>query len=433
MTRPVSGRAPSVTLPLRYLLAATAAFVLAALAVPFLAVELAGHYYHPRLLAVTHLVTLGWITLAIMGASVQVVPIVLERTLWSERLARWQFLAALVGMAGMVSHFALGEWRGLVWAAGLVALAVALHLLNVALTLRGLSRWIFTARLLILALAGLALTVLAGLALAANHVWPWLPVAFYPALHAHVHLALLGFVLPMVAGVAARVYPMFLLGPEPGDGVARIQLWGLALGVPAVVAGLLLDRTLLVAGALAVGAAVAAHVGSVTLMVRRRKRPALDWGLRLVLTGTAFLVPASLLGLGLAFDLVDGPRPALAYVILTLGGWVSLTIAGMLLKIVPFLVWSRAHAPRAGREPVPTLAQLSPAWAEGAAWALLTGGIVALTGAVAVGDVVLIRVGGLGVAAGALTLGATLGRVVLHLRSRAHPSPVSVLVEGRVP
>ena len=42
---------------------------------------LAGHYYHPRLLALTHAVTLGWITLAIMGASYQLVPVVFERPL----------------------------------------------------------------------------------------------------------------------------------------------------------------------------------------------------------------------------------------------------------------------------------------------------------------------------------------------------------------
>ena len=30
---------------------------------------------------------------------------------------------------------------------------------------------------------------------------------------------------------------------------------------------------------------------------------------------------------------------AVAYAVIVLGGWVSLTIAGMMLKIVPFLVW----------------------------------------------------------------------------------------------
>lgn len=54
---PARGRAPSALLPLAYLLTAAVAFVLAALAVLWLPVELAGHYYHPRILALAHTVT----------------------------------------------------------------------------------------------------------------------------------------------------------------------------------------------------------------------------------------------------------------------------------------------------------------------------------------------------------------------------------------
>jgi hypothetical protein len=67
-------RAPDARLPLAYLATVATAFVVAAAAVPWLATELSGHYYHPRVLALTHTVTLGWITLAIMGASYQLIP-----------------------------------------------------------------------------------------------------------------------------------------------------------------------------------------------------------------------------------------------------------------------------------------------------------------------------------------------------------------------
>ena len=36
------------------------------------------------------------------------------------------------------------------------------------------------------------------------------------------------------------------------------------------------------------------------------------------------------------------------YGVLALGPWASLTIVGMLLKIVAFLVWYRVYGPRAG-------------------------------------------------------------------------------------
>ena len=417
--RPSSGPAPDV--PLRYLLLSAAAFVLAAPGVAWFAPELAGHYYHPHVVALTHAVTLGWITLAIMGAGYQLIPIVLGRPVWSERLARWQFWLLLLGVSGMVAHFYAGTWPGLVLAAGLFAAGVALHLINVVLSLRGFDRWSFTARLVALAYAGLGVTVVFGLLLGADHIVKALPGDFFSTLHAHVHLALLGWVMPMVLGVAARVYPMFLLAPEPRGWPERLQFWGLAVGVPAVTTGLVLRvPEMQIAGAFAVATAAAGHLAWVIAMVRHRRRPRLDWGLRLVLTGAAFIVPGTLLGLAFALDLISGPRFALAYAVVVLGGWISLTIAGMMLKIVPFLVWYRVYSSRVGKERVPTLPELSWARAEGAACVLLAAGFIALTGAMVDGSPEAIRAAGVILTLGALSFAAALGRVLSHL---AHAAP----------
>jgi hypothetical protein len=411
------GRTPSVTLPLAYLATAAIAFVLAALALPGLGAALAGHYYHPRLLALTHVVTLGWITLAIMGASYQLIPVAIERPLYSERLALWQLPGLAAGIFGMVSHFWLGRWDGLSWAAALVGGGILAHVINVALSVRGLPRWSFTARGVALALGGLALTAAFGVTLAITHGAHVFPSGLLGAVHAHFHLALFGWIAPMIVAVAARVYPMFLLAPEPGGWGASLQLGGLGLGVAALAAGLALGRpALVVPGAVGVAVALGVHVAWVAGIARRRKRPTLDWGLRFVLTGTACLVPSGVLGLALALGLGSGPRTALAYAVLALGGWVSLTIVGMMLKIVPFLVWYRVYASRAGREPVPTLAQLSWPAGERLAYGLLTAGTLGLAATVAAGAPAAIAVAGTIVGIGALVFAAALGRTLWHLR-----------------
>ncbi len=416
---PRPGSGPSPLVPLSYLACAAMAFLVASVGVVYLAPELAGHYYHPRLLALTHTVTLGWVTLAIMGAGYQLIPVVLGRPIWSERLARWQLAVLVAAVIGMVAHFHLGSWPGLATAAGLLAVGIALHLLNVGLTLRGFTQWTFTARLVVLGYGGLALTTLFGLTLAVNRLWPFLPTEFFPTLHAHVQLALLGWATPMILGIAARVYPMFLLAPEPRRWAARLQLWGLVSGVPSVVLGLVGVPGLLVPGALAVAAATGGHVVWMLEMARGRKRPGLDWGLRFALTATAFVVPAVLLGVALAADRVSGPRVALAYAVIVLGGWISLTIVGMMLKIVPFLVWYRVYSPRAGREQVPTLARLSSPRLEGLAYALLTSGVALLAVTVLAGNAAWIRAAGVVLALGALAFATALAGVLGHLFSNA--------------
>ncbi|HKZ04366.1 MAG TPA: hypothetical protein VJU81_02760 [Methylomirabilota bacterium] len=413
--RPAAAGGLPPTVPLGYLAAAAGAYVLAALGVVWLAPELSRHYYQPRVIALTHLVTLGWITLAIMGASYQIVPVVLGRPLWSARLARWQLGILVVSVAGMVSHFFRGTSVGLLSAAALLAVGIVLHLVNLAMSLRGFRGWTFTARAVVLGYAGLALTTLFGLALGVNRLWLILPGDVLSILHAHVHLALLGWVTPMVFGVSARIYPMFLLAPEPAPALGRVQLLGLAAGVPMLVVGLIAAPGLVLPGALGVAAAVAAHGLSVIAMIRGRKRPALDAGLRVMLSGALFLVPLTAMGLGFALDLLSGPRAALAYAALALGGWISLTIAGAMLKIVPFLVWYRVYSPQAGRAAVPTLAQLAWPRMEALAYALLVSGIILLALGVGAAEVRWIRGAGVVLVLGALALAAALGHVLRHL------------------
>jgi hypothetical protein len=98
-----------------------------------------------------------------------------------------------------------------------------------------------------------------------------------------------------------------------------------------------------------------------------------------------------------------------------LGGWISLTVVGMMLKIVPFLVWYRVYSPRAGREPVPTLSQLSSPRLEGLTYTLLTGGVVLLAVTVSVGDAAWIRVAGTVLSLGALSFVAVFAQILRHL------------------
>jgi hypothetical protein len=410
---------PAVDVPLRYLATAAGALVAGTLGIAWLAPALVAHYYQPRVLALVHVLTLGWITFSIVGASYQLVPVIAERPLWSERLARWQYWWLLASLLGMIAHFAMGRGTGLAVAAAALAAGLGAHGLNVARSLGPVRPRSFAVRMIALAHVGLALAALAGVALAANRLWHVLPVEHVRALHAHVQLALLGWVVPMILGVASRAYPMFLLAPEPRGWPGPVQLWGLAVGVPAVAVGIVASRALLLAGALAVTAALASHLVWVTRWVRERRRPALDWGLTLALGGSAALVPATALGWALALGAISGSGAAVAFAAVALGGWVSLTIAGMMLKIVPFLVWYRAYAPRVGRGPVPTLAQLSSPALEAAAGALLAAGVALVAASALAGSATAMAWGGGLAGGGALTLAASLGRTLLHLAGPA--------------
>ena len=117
-------------------------------------------------------------------------------------------------------------------------------------------------------------------------------------------------------------------------------------------------------------------------------------------------MPAGALGLALTLGIAAGPRAALAYVVLGLGGWVSLTIVGVMLKIVPFLGGTASTRRTLAANRCLTLAQLSWPAAQRLAYAGLTGGVLALASAVAAGAPAAIEAAGVGVAVGALAFAA---------------------------
>jgi hypothetical protein len=131
--------------------------------------------------------------------------------------------------------------------------------------------------------------------------------------------------------------------------------------------------------------------------------------------GAASLALAAALGLALAFGAASGPRWALAYGVVVLGGWASLTIVGMMLKIVPFLVWYRVYAPLAGRAPVPSLAQLGRPTIEAVAFVALAGGLVALAVGAGLGDAGVIRAAAAVVLVGAVAFAAAVAGILHHL------------------
>ena len=74
---------PSVVLP-HYIFAALSFFILAFL-ILISNNSLIGHYFQPKLLAITHVATLGWGTMTIFGALYQLLPVISSSSLFSEK------------------------------------------------------------------------------------------------------------------------------------------------------------------------------------------------------------------------------------------------------------------------------------------------------------------------------------------------------------
>lgn len=416
MPRPVPGvapgmaaaKAPPFRLPGEHFAAALAFLSFGAAGVIHVAPDLAtGAFVSPRVAAVTHMFTLGWITTSIMGALYQFLPVALGEAVRSVRLAHLTFALYAPGLAA----FAVGllTFRPGLLLAGAATFGTALLLFvwNLGATLarsrqRDVTWWALAA-----ADVFLAVTVLIGIALAANLRWGYFADTRLTVIGTHLHVALAGWVLLVVIGVGQRLLPMFLLSHGVGDRWARAAVALVAAGAGVLT---LLHHAPVPFGrwlpAVLVGSGLACFLVQARQFYLHRHRPTLDPGMRLAGAALALLGAGAVLGAPVV-TMGASPRLATAYV-LTVILAISLFVAAHYYKIVPFLVWYHRFGPLAGKRPVPRVADLYSARVASMAGALLAIGAAVVGAGVLAGSANVVTTGAWTFGAGALVESAQM-------------------------
>ncbi len=450
----LSANAPSIRLPLRFMITGIVALLLAFATLLYRPDLLATYHYNQYIIAVTHLIVLGWICTIVMGALYQLVPVALETRLYSERLARWQFLFHLVGFTGMVWMFWTWNLKHVGHFGTVLVAGACLFAYNIFRTLWRVPRWNVIAAAVASAVVWLLLAVLAGLTIAAGKasyssnlagpvgtlVGGLKSIAGFmahfdaiSAMHAHAHLGAVGVFLMLIVGISYKLVPMFTLSDIQSPWRTRASVWLINAGLLLSFFTVLFRSQYKELGALTVTAGLALYGIEIRAILRARKRRALDWGLRYFLTAISLLAPLSILAVvlswpGLRLTQVTGQLEN-AYGFLAFAGLVTFAIMGMLYKIIPFLVWYGAYSRRIGLSKVPSLADLYSTRLQMAGyWSYVTG-----LGGTSVAIVLASPVGvrfGLGLLVLSLTiLAANVAIMLRHLlRPRIEPLRVGPAV-----
>jgi hypothetical protein len=342
--RPRSDLVPARLLPLLYFATGYLALPLAFAVVAVNPRAVGGFFYHSRLIGVVHLVTLGWITSAILGALYIVLPVALRSSLPARKADYWAFAFVLTGIIGMVAHFWLEAFSGMAWSGVMVALGIVYVGARVMPRVARAPIHGAVKLHVLLAFVNMALAATAGVAIGFDKVYHFLPGYVISNVLAHAHLAALGWASMMVIGVGYRLLPMVLAAKTPtGHG-----LYASAALLELAALGLFVSLTLrsgwswLFASSAA--GAFAVFVTHVRRMQRRRPAAGLpkpDIGAWHALQALAYLVLAILLGIALTWIEPSEwtMRLALVYGVFGLIGFLAQMVMGMQMRLVPMAAW----------------------------------------------------------------------------------------------
>lgn len=374
-------QAPPFSVPLRFFLTAPWFLVLAAWLMLWQGPALFTSRWSPVTLALTHLFTLGFMAQVMLGALLQILPVVVGVVVPRPRLtAILIHLPLTLGTLALVAGLGWMWPTSFRWATGLLGLAfsVALVAIHIALWRAPVANG--TVITLRHALIGLLAAVGLGLGLSGFFGWGWrLPVTTLTDLHAG--WGLLGWTLLLVAGVAYQVVPMFQITPPYPPRFVSIFAW-LMMALLIVWSGFLLVGWSLAARWAGVGLAAgsATFAGITLVLLAKRRRKIGDATLNYWRASLCSLLAAA--GLWLVTRPISGwaqaPQVDLLLGILMIAGFALGVINGMLYKIVAFLAWFHLQAQFRRRAKLPNMKQLLPDtairrqwWAYGATLCLL--------------------------------------------------------------
>ncbi|MCO5175376.1 MAG: cbb3-type cytochrome c oxidase subunit I [Thermomicrobiales bacterium] len=416
-----SAHAPDLDIPARFMALAMFGLlvtgIIGVVAYPLLLES----FYAPKLLAFVHLHTLGIVAPLVVGASYQLVPVVLQEPLAAPRVARFSFWVYLVGVLLFLPSL-VATWQiGLGIGGTLLFAALLLYAAIVWMTLasapeRGVIRWHIAA-----AVVGLPLGVAAGLLLALNKTTGFLEGRTLSLLAAHATLMILCWITPLLFGVAYRLVGMFTLSEDRlWHRVAWAELGFTLVGGWTLATSFLLfhSRPVFIMASALVLIGQALFFVQLAHMYHARRRRQIDVHIPFAMTAASCGVLAGL-ALFIGFIRGDGPAGELWVVAVWLGiaGMMISAIQGFFYKIATFLVWLNRYAPVAGRQKVPRLEELYKLRVARIGWICWLAALITSASGILLGVDLLVTAGGLLAAGGIGCFLSNVVRIASHWQS----------------
>jgi hypothetical protein len=332
-----------------YYLAAAMSLVAISVLTLFSIGDFCGHFFQPHLLAITHLTVLGWGTMIIMGASNQLMPVIADNKLYSNRIPVISFILLLSGTCLLVHSFWDFELGIMIFTgAAFILTALILHAVNIFLTSKKAWNKNIAIDFILTAHLWLIVTALIGITLLLNFRLGFLPVDHLHYLKVHATVGMIGWFFLLVIGVSSRLIPMFLLSRREVKKHLTIAYYLINAGLLLLlIEGMILHSTegRLVYIAL-VFTGVLFYMTYVWQCYQSAIRKKMDAGMKqsFIALG-AISLPFVLLMVAVLCYHEAPVSMVTAYGYSFFGGFITTLIMGQTFKTLPFIVWMHITKP----------------------------------------------------------------------------------------
>jgi len=359
--------APSASVVLPHYIYGAVAFLVASIMMYFSASNLSSSFIGPKILGLAHMLVLGWVTMIIFGALYQLIPVVMEVKLFSEKMTYISFIGLGLGNIILVSGF----WQTYtsptlysILGGILIILGIIFFVINALLTAKTSTVNSTENNFIIASIFWLLIAVSFGFFILLNNYYGFLSISPLDLLKAHASIGLVGWFMMLVMGVASTLLPMFFIVHNLNAKFIKASFYFTNIGLILLVISLLAGAAIWIISISVVIVAI-----GIFLFVRynydaynRRLRKKLDIGMKLSVASFVLLAVSVSSGILMLLStfLFSQLTVALAIVFgftLLMGFFTSL-ILGQMYKTLPFIVWLVKYQDKVGKFKTPLPADL---------------------------------------------------------------------------
>jgi len=319
-------------------------------------------YYNNKLLAITHTAVLGWLMMLIFGSLYQLIPVVFETSLYSEKLAKFTFWITALSITFLVYTFWIGDYIKLLpYAATFMYISLFFFIFNVGMSYKNAKIKNIKSVFILAAVTWLFLTETEGLLMALNFKYHFYTTSHIHHLHGHALMGLIGFFVMMIFGVGTTLIPMFLISHQLNESYLYKTFYLINGGL----LGLIMTKyffpnpylnflwwAVIITG-------VIFYFFYINDSYKKRMKKHLDVGMKYTMLALVFLIIPIILSLLLIFlplnpELIKwGEIFVLLFGLSMIFGFFTTIALGQTYKTLPFIIWLEKYQHLVGKYHTP--------------------------------------------------------------------------------
>lgn len=407
------------------------AFQVATIILFIVAPDLTAHYLSPKLLSLTHIIVLGWITMVIFGALYQLIPVVMEVRLYSEKLALLTFFLFGIGLITLSASFwtfTFSKNIGLEIGGYMIIIAIILFSINTIASAAKTKVKTIENTFIITAVLWLLLTVSLGIIMVLNFVFHFIPGSHLQLLKMHAHIGFIGWFLLLVVGVASKLMPMFLIVHKLPKKLLHYAYYLINTGLILLSVGyyFIPETWFLAMSSIFVITGVGMFLRFNFIAFSKRIRKKLDVGMKLSAAAFIMLAISMVLAIISVFspDFTGAlqPKIEIAYGVLLVLGFLTSLVLGQTYKTLPFIIWLQKYQSKVGKVKVPLPMELYSNKIANYHFITLIAGIIILEAGILLTEVLIIQTGAVLLIITSALYNYNVFKIILHKEKIDEPS-----------